>query len=95
MLKCTVPLCALLLIASACSSQSDEPIAVGTGGGSATTTSTGGESHSNPCDLDSDGDGIDDCEDQCPEDASKVEPGECGCGTPDKLVPGHCPIWTA
>jgi hypothetical protein len=32
---------------------------------------------------DSDGDGALDCEDGCPSDPNKIEPGICGCGTPD------------
>ena len=32
---------------------------------------------------DSDGDGALDCNDNCPNDPSKTEPGICGCGTPD------------
>jgi len=32
---------------------------------------------------DSDGDGTPDCNDNCPNDPSKTEPGICGCGTPD------------
>ena len=35
------------------------------------------------CSGDSDGDGVDDCSDQCPQDASKITAGVCGCGTPD------------
>ncbi|MDD9938303.1 MAG: hypothetical protein OXT09_32140 [Myxococcales bacterium] len=34
-------------------------------------------------DLDSDGDGSLDCDDACPMDALKVEPGACGCGMPE------------
>jgi len=33
--------------------------------------------------ADSDGDGIPDAQDQCPDDVSKSEAGQCGCGTPD------------
>lgn len=36
-----------------------------------------------PCYTDTDGDGVEDCEDQCPEDANKIEPGVCGCGKSD------------
>ena len=36
------------------------------------------------CDIaDSDQDGVLDCNDGCPLDANKTEPGICGCGTPD------------
>jgi hypothetical protein len=34
-------------------------------------------------DVDSDGDGVGDCNDGCPADPDKVEPGDCGCGAPD------------
>ena len=34
-------------------------------------------------DIDSDADGVRDCEDLCPLDALKLEPGVCGCGTSD------------
>jgi photosystem II stability/assembly factor-like uncharacterized protein len=33
--------------------------------------------------LDTDLDGITDCQDLCPEDPDKIEPGDCGCGIPD------------
>ncbi len=33
--------------------------------------------------MDSDGDGIPGTQDQCPDDALKNEPGQCGCGNPD------------
>ena len=33
--------------------------------------------------TDSDGDGVADCVDNCPNDPLKVEPGDCGCGTPE------------
>lgn len=39
-------------------------------------------------DGDRDGDGTPDELDGCPDDSSKVEPGECGCGVPE----GTCPI---
>ncbi|UCC28889.1 MAG: hypothetical protein JSU86_11885, partial [Phycisphaerales bacterium] len=40
------------------------------------------------CELDTDGDGvIDEC-DGCPEDAGKVDPGQCGCGNPDTDTDG-------
>jgi hypothetical protein len=35
------------------------------------------------CWGDRDGDGILDCEDGCPDDPNKTEPGPCGCGIPD------------
>lgn len=45
---------------------------------------------STPCDgdmaaamVDSDGDGTPDCDDGCPDDAAKTEPGSCGCGIPE------------
>jgi hypothetical protein len=38
--------------------------------------------------ADSDGDGTSDCEDGCPGDASKVDPGLCGCGVPDDDADG-------
>ena len=34
-------------------------------------------------DTDSDNDGTPDCNDDCPNDPNKTEPGDCGCGTPD------------
>jgi hypothetical protein len=33
--------------------------------------------------ADTDGDGVVNCQDGCPGDASKVQPGVCGCGVPD------------
>jgi len=33
--------------------------------------------------IDSDGDGVSDCDDGCPDDPLKIDPGICGCGTPD------------
>eukprot|EP00640_Fibrocapsa_japonica_P001847 CAMPEP_0113939918 /NCGR_PEP_ID=MMETSP1339-20121228/6140_1 /TAXON_ID=94617 /ORGANISM="Fibrocapsa japonica" /LENGTH=442 /DNA_ID=CAMNT_0000943563 /DNA_START=83 /DNA_END=1408 /DNA_ORIENTATION=- /assembly_acc=CAM_ASM_000762 len=38
----------------------------------------------NNCNVDSDNDGVVDCDDQCPADPSKTEPGLCGCGMSDK-----------
>jgi formylglycine-generating enzyme required for sulfatase activity len=35
--------------------------------------------------FDSDGDGASDCEDECPDDANKTAPGNCGCGQPETL----------
>ena len=37
------------------------------------------------CDLgvDTDGDGVEDCQDGCPEDPYKTDPGACGCGIDD------------
>jgi hypothetical protein len=35
------------------------------------------------CTPDSDGDGTNDCKDLCPNDATKVDPGACGCGVAD------------
>jgi parallel beta-helix repeat protein len=35
-------------------------------------------------DTDSDSDGTPDCNDGCPNDSAKTEPGDCGCGTPDE-----------
>lgn len=32
---------------------------------------------------DDDGDGVLNCDDGCPNDPDKIEPGDCGCGTPD------------
>lgn len=34
--------------------------------------------------VDRDGDGTPDCRDECPDDADKVRPGECGCGAADQ-----------
>jgi len=33
--------------------------------------------------TDSDGDGVDDCNDGCPTDPAKIDPGVCGCGVSD------------
>ena len=33
--------------------------------------------------IDTDGDGVDDCDDGCPNDENKTDPGACGCGVPD------------
>ena len=43
-----------------------------------------------PCPLvgDTDGDGVQDCLDPCPNDALKLDPGICGCGTPDTDADG-------
>ena len=35
------------------------------------------------CDQDNDGDGAEWCDDQCPEDPDKADPGSCGCGNPE------------
>ena len=35
------------------------------------------------CDADADGDGVFDCDDLCPDDSAKSEPGVCGCGVSD------------
>jgi hypothetical protein len=34
-------------------------------------------------DTDTDGDGTPDCNDKCPNDSEKINPGTCGCGIPD------------
>jgi len=34
-------------------------------------------------DTDSDSDGTPDCDDNCPSDSEKIDPGTCGCGTAD------------
>jgi hypothetical protein len=39
-------------------------------------------------DLDTDSDGTADCDDACPADADKTEPGECGCGQPEPAQAG-------
>jgi hypothetical protein len=41
----------------------------------------GGNCIDDVCDVD--GDGTDDCNDGCPDDPDKTEPGDCGCGVPD------------
>ena len=42
-----------------------------------------GSASCNPLGADSDGDGTADCQDGCPSDANKTNPGTCGCGTPE------------
>eukprot|EP00440_Ansanella_granifera_P007873 gb/GFBE01008516.1/.p1 GENE.gb/GFBE01008516.1/~~gb/GFBE01008516.1/.p1 ORF type:complete len:1889 (+),score=317.46 gb/GFBE01008516.1/:1-5667(+) len=49
------------------------------------------ESCHDPTDVDTDADGVPDCSDHCPEDASKVDPGACGCGSPDEVGCGLPP----
>jgi hypothetical protein len=39
--------------------------------------------------VDSDGDGTPDADDGCPDDPNKIEPGDCGCGQPDRDVDGN------
>ncbi len=47
------------------------------------STDCDGDGEPDSCELDSDGDGaVDDC-DACPDDATKTEPGDCGCGVSD------------
>ena len=48
--------------------------------------STPGKDGSAPgkCNKDSDGDGTNDCNDGCPNDPKKANPGTCGCGIPDE-----------
>ena len=46
-------------------------------------TPAGAPVNAQGCPLDSDGDGVADCNDLCPEDPFKIEPGVCGCGIPD------------
>jgi hypothetical protein len=41
------------------------------------------EGSGDPCATDADGDGTPDCNDGCPDDANKIDPGTCGCGTAD------------
>ena len=41
-----------------------------------------------PCEADADGDGVFDCDDLCPADAGKSEPGVCGCGMSDADADG-------
>jgi subtilisin family serine protease len=36
-----------------------------------------------PCSVDTDGDGTFDCDDSCPDDPDKTDPGVCGCDTSD------------
>ena len=38
--------------------------------------------------FDTDGDGTLDCNDNCPNDPDKIEPGQCGCGVPDTDTDG-------
>eukprot|EP00892_Ulva_mutabilis_P010368 jgi/Ulvmu1/7703/UM039_0009.1 len=40
--------------------------------------------------IDSDGDGVSDCNDGCPTDPDKTEPGRCGCGVSDEECPSGC-----
>ena len=46
-----------------------------------------------PCqaDKDSDGDGIGDCDDGCPDDPNKSEPGACGCNMAESQNCGNTP----
>lgn len=37
---------------------------------------------------DSDGDGVRDCDELCPDDPDKTDPGQCGCGVPDPDTDG-------
>ncbi|MEY3025512.1 MAG: hypothetical protein RLZZ238_409, partial [Planctomycetota bacterium] len=39
-------------------------------------------------DTDTDGDGVADCDDLCPTDPDKTDPGTCGCGVPDTDTDG-------
>jgi hypothetical protein len=39
--------------------------------------------------LDSDDDGTSDCNDNCPDDPDKTDPGDCGCGTPEGTCEGE------
>jgi hypothetical protein len=41
------------------------------------------EQAGDPCLVDTDGDGTGDCDDACPSDPNKIEPGICGCGVDD------------
>jgi hypothetical protein len=41
-----------------------------------------------PCAQDTDGDGVPNCEDGCPDDPNKTEPGLCGCGIEDTDTDG-------
>ncbi len=44
------------------------------------------------CTLDNDGDGTLNCDDTCPEDLNKTDPGVCGCGKSEPAVAGDpCP----
>ncbi|MCP4893634.1 MAG: hypothetical protein GY911_07440, partial [Actinomycetales bacterium] len=62
-------------------------------------TDLGGNCISEVCDTDADG--TLDCDDNCPEDPNKTEPGDCGCGVEDTDADGDgitdcndpCPNW--
>ncbi|MDB4775794.1 thrombospondin type 3 repeat-containing protein [bacterium] len=62
-------------------------------------TDLGGNCISEVCDTDADG--TLDCDDNCPEDPNKTEPGDCGCGVEDTDADGDgipdcndpCPDW--
>ena len=62
-------------------------------------TDLGGSCISEVCDTDADG--TRDCDDNCPEDPNKTEPGDCGCGVADTDTDGDgiadcvdpCPNW--
>lgn len=43
------------------------------------TSDPGGD----PCSIDSDNDGVNNCDDGCPSDPNKTDPGACGCGQSD------------
>lgn len=51
-------------------------------------TDGGGNCITLVCDSDTDEDGILDCDDNCPTDPNKTEPGECGCGVADTDTDG-------
>lgn len=57
-------------------------------GGNFTVDISTGPLDSDCSDTDSDGDGTADCDDGCPNDPNKTEPGQCGCGTPDTDTDG-------
>lgn len=66
---------------------SDEPTGESSGSGGEgppnASLQPGAEEEVDPCSLDRDFDGLGDCEDECPADAFKRAPGECGCGFAD------------
>lgn len=65
----------VVVVATGCRPEASEPATL--------TVNPVGECTCEKLDTDSDGDGVNDCNDACPLDPAKVEPGVCGCGVSD------------